>query len=326
MEFTRAAGASALGTSTFDHLDAVIADLDRAYSHEPPAERFAVARAYRHRVEQLLDGCRTLKQARELYVYAAWLSEILAWLSHDLGAPLTAEVYAIDSFEHADQAGHGELCAWAADAMATIAMYAARPDRAVDASSQGLAKAPARHPVTVRLHAQAARAYAKLGHAEPSRMLLHQAQKLHDRLPARTPARLAHDTGTLATYAMTAYAASSLLWLGDYPQAETLARVAVAAHETTPAPNRAPSREAIARLDLGIALVRQGHVDEAVAAGHQALDCARLVDSVPTRAGELDSVLIGRYSTLSDVLGFHNGYRDLVTATQFSGEEKIERG
>ncbi len=31
----------------------------------------------------------------------------------------------------ADQAGHDELCAWATDAMATIAMYAARPGKAV---------------------------------------------------------------------------------------------------------------------------------------------------------------------------------------------------
>lgn len=318
MEFTRAAGASALGVGTFDHLDAVIADLDRAYSREPPAERFAVARSYRHRVEQLLNGRRTLKQARELYVYAAWLSEILAWLAHDLGAPLAAEAYAIDSFEHADQAGHDELCAWAADAMATIAMYTDRPDRAIAVASRGLVKAPPRHPVTVRLHAQAARAHAKLGHAEPSRTLLRKAQDLHDRLPARTPARLSHDTGALATFAMTAYAASSHLWLADYPQAEALARTAITTHETAPTANQAPSREAIARLDLGIALAHQGQIDEAIAAGHQALDCARLVNSVLTRAGELDTVLIGRYLTLSDVSGFHARYRGLVKAAQHS--------
>jgi hypothetical protein len=107
---------------------------------------------------------------------------------------------------------------------------------------------------------------------------------------------------------MTDYAASSHQWLGDYPQAEALARTAVTAHETAPGANRAPSREAIARLDLGIALAHQGQVDEAITAGHQALDCVRVVDSVITRAGDLDTVLARADPALADVQGFHDCY------------------
>ncbi|MCO5968604.1 hypothetical protein [Actinoallomurus soli] len=147
MEFTRFAGASAVGAGTFEHLQAAGAAIDRSYTSEPPAEVFAVARAYRARVHELIRGPHTLKEGRELYVWAAWLSELLAWLAHDLGHPLTAEAYAIDSFEHADQAGHDELCAWAADALASIATYTDRPDHAVAAARKGITRAPDTHPI-----------------------------------------------------------------------------------------------------------------------------------------------------------------------------------
>jgi transcriptional regulator with XRE-family HTH domain len=67
MEFTRLTGVSLVGPGTFDHLEAVLTDLDRSYSKESPAEIFVVARAYRMRVEELIQGPHTLKEARDLY-------------------------------------------------------------------------------------------------------------------------------------------------------------------------------------------------------------------------------------------------------------------
>jgi hypothetical protein len=49
--------------------------------------------------------------------------------------------------------------------------------------------------------------------------------------PACTPTRFSMDTGTLAGYAITAYAASSYLSLGDSTQAERHARATLAVHE-----------------------------------------------------------------------------------------------
>src|SRR2546426_2002550 len=99
MEFTRLAGVSGVGAGTFDHLDAVLTELHRGYDREPLAEQFAVARAYRTRVQELIQGRHTFTEGRQLYVYAAWLDHTLAWLAHDLGDALTAEAYAIDCFE-----------------------------------------------------------------------------------------------------------------------------------------------------------------------------------------------------------------------------------
>lgn len=219
---------------------------------------------------------------------------------------MTAHAYAVDCFEHADQAGHDELCGWAADAMASIALHASRPKQAVSAALRGLDRTPTGHPLAVRLHAQASRGYARLGDRSSFEAHLRQAELLWDALPSRTPSRPdGTDTGPLATYAVTAYTASSYIWLGDYARARRHAEIAVEVHETTPAATRSPSREALARLDLAITLAHLRSPDEALAVGLQALDSPRPVTSVRTRAADLDSVFATRYPETSQAREFH---------------------
>jgi tetratricopeptide (TPR) repeat protein len=311
MEFTRLAGASAIGAGTFDHLQAAVAAIDRSYTTEPPAEVFAVARAYRARVHELIRGPHTLKQGRELYVWAAWLSELLAWLAHDLGHPLTAEAYAIDCYEHADQAGHVELCAWAADALASIATYTDRPESAVAAARRGIARAPDSHPIAVRLRAKAARAYACLGQRAECEDLFREAEELHDHLPARPPTRFGTNIGPLAEYAVTAYPASAFIWLADYEQARRHAERAVAVHASTPSMDPSPGHVAIARIDLGIALCHLGAPDAAAAAGVTALASSRVFESLRSRAGDLDAALTARYAETGHARDFHERYLEL---------------
>ncbi len=311
---------SAVGAGTLDHLEAVLTDLRRSSQLEPPGELFAVARAYRQRVDQLIQGRHTLREERELYVYAAWLSELLACHAHDLGFPLAAEAYAIDCYEHADQAGHDVLCAWATDAMATIAMYAARPGKAVLAAKKGINKIPNHHPLAVGLRAQAARACAREGRRAECVELLTEAQELYDRLPARLPSRFLVDTGIRASHAITAYPASSYIWLADYKQAETYARTALAVHESASPADRRPSREAIARIDLSIALAHLGSLDEATAHGRQALSSVRVVDSVLSRAGELDKALMTCFPQEVIAQSFHEQY---LQTTRQANEKHI---
>ncbi len=313
MEFTRRASATAVGAATFAHLDAAVMHLDRAYTVEPPGGLFPLARTYRTQVQEMAAGQYTLREGRELYVYAAWLSEKLAWLSHDLGDPMAAEASALDAFQHANEAGHAELCAWAMDALASIAIYTSWPQKAAASARAGIAKAPPQHPLAIRLRAQAARAHAMLGRRDDCEALLREADELHERLPARTPMRFTLDTGTLADYAMTAYAASSYIWLGDkekgdFDKARTHAQAAITAHETAAPSDRSPSREAIARLDLGIALAALDQPDEAATLGRQALTTPRLVDSVRSRAGDLDKVLAARHPDVAEVRDFLQQY------------------
>jgi tetratricopeptide (TPR) repeat protein len=189
--------------------------------------------------------------------------------------------------------------------MSSIALYTGRHDRAAEAARKGITRAPVGHPLAVRLRAQAARAYARLGQREECETLLAEAADLHDAMPTRSPPRPAVDTGMLASYAMTAYPASCYVWLGDFAKARTYGEQAVAVHASAAEASRSPSREAIARIDLGIALAGLGIPDEAAALGRQALASPRVVDSVRTRAGDLDVLLMARYPDQDDVRTFH---------------------
>lgn len=312
MEFTQAAAVSAVGQGTLDHLELAISDLNQGYQKNLPAEQFIVARFYRSRVNELICGHQTLKELQALYVYAAWLSEHLAWLAHDLGNSRTAQAFALDCYTYADEVGHGELCGWAADAMASITLYSERPHSALTAAMRGATKVPSGHPLAVRLRAQAARAHARLGQQEPCETLFAEAQRLHERLPARAPSRFTIDTGTLASYAITAYPATAYAWLGDFRTARDHAEAALAVHQSVPPASKSPSREAIARLDLAMALAQLGTPDEAVILGCQALTSTRVVTSVLLRARDLNKILVNRYPKLVCVREFHEQYRHIV--------------
>jgi tetratricopeptide (TPR) repeat protein len=291
-DFTRRATASGVGGASLDHIEQVVADLSAAYSRAEPAGVFPIARAYRRHVDDLLQGPHTLREARQLYVYAGWLSETLAWLSHDLGHALAADAYALDAFEHAEQAGHPELAAWAMDARASIALRRGSPGRALDAAMSGVSKAPPRHPVGVRLWAQVARAHAHLGQHGDFTAAYRKACEHYDGLPVRTPPRISgKDTAKLAAYAITSYAASSCIALGLNDQARQHAERALDEHAGIAEHDRAPSREAIARLELGAALAGLGEPDQAAEMVTAALSSPRVVDSVVDRANSVAAML-----------------------------------
>ena len=89
----------------------------------------------------------------------------------------------MDSYAHAEESGHGELCGWAADAMTAIATYAEHSNGAVHAAMKGIACVPIGHPLAIRLRAKAARAYARLGDRENFATLFAEARRLHDQMP-----------------------------------------------------------------------------------------------------------------------------------------------
>ena len=59
-----------------------------------------------------------------------------------------------------------------------------------------------------------------------------------------------------------------------------------------------------------------GAPDEAIGQGTLALASPRVVDSVLSRAADLDTVLTGRYPRLPAAQEFHEQYRELARATR----------
>jgi len=314
MEFTRRTGISAVGRGMLEHLELVLTDLSRGYGHELPTELFVVARVYRCRVDELIRGRHTLTELRELYVYAGFLSELLAWLAHDLGHPRTAQAYAMDSYTHAEQAGHCELQGWAADVMTAIATYAQQhPNQAARAAMKGIADVPSDHPLAIVLRVKAARSYARLGDRENFEALFTEARRLHDRMPTQAPFRFRLDTGTMADNAITAQPAQAYLWLEDFPAAKTHSEAALAVHESAPPGGSSPGKEAMARLVLATALTHLGAPDEAVALGQQTLTSSTCAASyVRAHARDLNAALTTHYPTLTCVRDFHERYRHVL--------------
>ena len=290
MEFTRRSGASGVGVGTLNHLHAVVVDLDQAFYSRPLPEVFTVARAYRQRVQEMIQGRHTLAEGRELYVYAGWLDEHLAWVARNLDDPRAAEAFAIDCFEHADQAGHAELCGYAAQVMASVPMDADQPERAVDAIRKGVAKTPTPSHVAVWLRAHAAEVHARLGHRDESAEMLRQAKDIYDRLPPRVTRRFTAVNSLLTEYDMLGYAARAYSWLGDHDAAKRHGEQALAAFRSATDAHPLPGKDSGVRLDLALTMARLGSPEEAVELGNQALVLAerfRMESPAPGASTEL---------------------------------------
>jgi hypothetical protein len=307
MDFTRQRSMSSVGAGTLDHLEAVVIELDRSYEWRPASELFPVARFYRQRVEQFINGQQTLKEARELYVRAAHLSYLLSDLASDLNAHLAAEAWAIDSYEHAELAGHDEACAWASSSLSCWAVLVGQPGKAAAAAHRGLDRAPRNSPIAARLLGRAARAYALQGNQPACIEQLTAARNLCDQLPDTSPSRLATESRDLTSCNIALGAAYCYIRLADYRAAEQEARDALAVEAWSP--GAADST----RLELGIALAHRGSFDEAAERGKQALARPRFLGALLPRARELDAVLMNRYPTASSTQEFHEQYQLLAS-------------
>ncbi len=307
MDFTRQRTMSSVGAGTLDHLEAVVIELDRSSRWQPARELFPVARAYRHRVEELINGKHTLTEARELYVRAANLSELLSTLAHDLDSRMAAEAYAIDSYRHADLAGHDEASAWAAGALASLAAYGGQSDKAIQVANRGLSRAPNRTPIAAQLHAKAARGYALQGNQTACAEHLAQAKSLCERLSEGPSLRSTPGEACARTpYMVAKYAAEAHNRLQDYQAAEREARAGLAVETLS------PGDADINRIELGIALAGQGAPEEAAEYGKRALRRPRFLGGVLSRGRQLDTLLTHRYPTAPCTQDFHEQYQLLA--------------
>lgn len=279
-ELTRRSEETEIGSSTLDQVRQAIDYYGYHYARYDADEVWERAGGDRRHVARLLEHRMTLKQRRELYIDAAWLSLVLAWAAHDRGEVRPALAYAADARHHADQADHPEAQAWSWDVEATIYFYDDRPDRSLHAVQRGLALAPVGSPAYVRLLGQLARAHARLGQVEPASTALADLRREADQQPV-------HVRGLWTADAARAWsiAASSNLWTGQHQQAQACAQEALAIYEEDP--SISPTRLAIAALDCGMAWLKLGDPERAVEHGMIALSTPRLSSAIAARSSSL---------------------------------------
>ncbi|MCZ1012216.1 tetratricopeptide repeat protein [Streptomyces lydicus] len=298
--YAQHAAATELAPGEPEELELAVQHLGAAYSAQPPRDLWRDAAAHRHRAFTLLhDHRHTLREGRDLSRHAGMLSVILAWIAHDLGRTDLVEAFCIDAGEQAKQADAPEVHAWAEDVRCTDALYDGRDLDALTAATRGLAVAPRNSDAAVRLTAQLARTQAKLGNSEAFADAAGRAHRFQERLPL-------HGKGLFGVDAVriVSYDASSHRWLGDNHSARKAATEAIDFYKAMPNGHQAPTRLAIAQLDLALAHTALGEPDAAIVAARQALSSDRLVHSVLGRAKHLDHRLRLRYPTLPLVTSF----------------------
>ncbi|MGH8888060.1 MAG: XRE family transcriptional regulator, partial [Egibacteraceae bacterium] len=143
---------------------------------------------------------------------------------------------------------------------------------------------------------------------------LRDAVDLLERLSGQPLTLFGRDAGLLASYAVTSHAAASCNWVGLAAQARRYATDALDLLTAVPEKDRIPGKEAVARIELALALVGLGSPDEACDLGHEALSSERTRSSVPVRARalDLDAALQRAHPDLPEAGEFHERCRLLT--------------
>ncbi|MFD5317541.1 transcriptional regulator [Streptomyces sp. NPDC127098] len=306
--YTRRAAATDVSNRCIEELELAVHQLGATYPAHYPSELWSITGRHRERAAQLLESRHTLSQGRQLAHQAGMLSVVLAWLAHDLGRRDLVGPLCDDAWEHGRQADSPEVCAWAEDVRCTDALYSGRPLDALTAATRGLTVAPRNGNAVVRLSAQLARAQARLGNREDFVEAARRAHGYRDHIPL-------HGAGLWSVDAVRIYSydASSYGWLGEHHRAREAAERAIELYEAVPEPNKAPTRLAIARLDLALSQAALGDPEAALAVAHQALDGDRIVQSIHDRARQLGRSLLSTYPALPSVRDFGEEIRALTT-------------
>lgn len=292
-----------------EDLELSVHQLAASYSAKPLAELWVEVDRCRKRAHSLLTHCRhTLREGRDLTRHAGMLSIILAWIAHDLGEDNLVQAYCDDAWAQGMEADALDVCAWSEDVRCTHALYAGRPYDAFAAAARGLSVAPPGARVALRLTAQLARVNARLNNRSAFTDVMARVRPHSEQLPLHRSGLFGLDAAVLASYE-----ASSRIWLGDHEEAITAAQTAIEYYRAMPRPQLAPTRLAIAHLDLALAHTALGDPDQAVAAARQALASNRIVDSVRRRSEHLEHRLRLRYPELRAVRDFSEELHDQLS-------------
>ncbi len=295
-ELARRVNASDASDETLTRLESAMDDLATQYATIPPGQLIGVAREHLGYAGRLLDARLTLAHHRRLLVVGGWLSLIAATLHIDLrqsGAALALLKTADAMARHAE---HPEIRAWCLETQAWEVLTAGDYMRAVHLSRQAQALAPRGSSALIQANAQEGRAWARMRDIRQTRHCLDVVAHMVSSLP--TPDRPEHHYRYDPDKAL-AYTATTLAWAGD-PAAQTYTRAVIEQLENGVIAR--PRRVASARLDLGLALVNSGDLDEAAAVATQAIASGRVVKSNWWRATEIvDAVETAGLGAASDL-------------------------
>ena len=305
-ELARRVAATDAGEETVLRLEFAFDDLATRYSVTPPGELLPRVRRQLGYVGRLLDAStrKTLNEHRRLLVVGAWLSLLGATLHIDLNQRAAGSARLATAATLARQAGHTELHAWTYETRAWDALTDGDYRSALDMSRTAQELAPAGSSAAIQATAQEGRAWARLGDRRETARTLRRVGGMVSNLqrPDRPEHHYRYDPDKA-----TAYVATTLAWVGD-PAAEGYAREVINHLRAAEAAGGWPRRVAAAQVDLALALVAAGKLDEAAASALTAILSGRIVPSNHWRAAEVVAAVEARgLSEASDLRAAYDG-------------------
>lgn len=309
LELTRRAAATDVGEATLVQLEQAVDDLASSYATSRPADLLGRTRGHLGYVADLLDGRNTLGEHRRLLVAGGWLSLLAATLHVDLQqqAPSMARLRTADSL--AREADHDEIRAWCLETEAwrllTLGEY--RDTAGLARGAQELA--PPGSSALIQATAQEGRAAARLGDSRATTLAVSRVNRMAG--PLHTPGRPEHHYVYDPAKA-TSYTATTLSWVGD-PAAVDHAREVISHLDGGEHAGGRPRRLAVARLDLALALLRTGEVDEAAQSALDAILSGHVAPSSRWRA--LEVIRATEAASISTAPQVRDAFRQLERAT-----------
>lgn len=295
-------------------LDALRITTDRLCSEYPfmPSEQLLIeGRQWLRRVVDLHSKSLTLAQHREVLALSGWLALLVGCVEYDSGDRHAAESTRQAALSLATESDHAEVAGWAHEMRAWFALTTGDYRGVIAAAQAGTERAPS-HSVAVQLAAQEAKAWARLGDRRQVEVALDRGRRLLEAMPH--PENLDNhfvvDPAKFDFYAMDCYRL-----VGEDKLARTLAEEVLRAGTDFDGTERAPMRNAEARVTLGVTAAREGSLEQAVMYGERALQGDRQsVPSLIMTSRELAAVMKQRYSGEPEAQRYLNHLRDLGQA------------
>jgi hypothetical protein len=269
-----------------ERADDMLGDLLDAHERTPPAHILAQTARLRRGLERL--GRRSIPggDARRREVLTGRVAVLGADAAFKLGDIATARALTTLGYQAGRLSGEGPLRGSAREVAAVNEFYAGRPDEALRLAQDGLTHV-SDGPVRARLVCQVARALAALGDVRGAAQALDEAYDLADLIPPDQWGRPGPSFENFNPVEVSYNATTALCLLGRPQAAEEHAELALPKLDAMDA----PGFRSVIRLDLALALARQGRLelDRVCALATEAIRISwgRTVASVSGRADQL---------------------------------------
>lgn len=258
---------SDIDSSTIDALNITVEQLCCDYASVDGRNLVIAGRDLLSKVTELLGGKLSLAQHREVLGNAGMLALLVGCLEYDLGDARAAEATRRMALELGKESGQTGVVGWAHEMLAWFQLTSGNYRAVLSAADTGIVAAGS-HSVAVQLHAQRAKAYARMGEPEQAHAALEHGRELLDRLPfpERPENHFVVDPDKYDFYAMDTYRVSGQDDLAARNAEEVIRRGVNPEGELA-----TPMRTAEAQLTLAVVAARKGDPDEATALGLEAL-------------------------------------------------------